>query len=82
MTVHSLLLPPAPLLLPQVPFVSVPHSEMSLMSLMTHGIHALPVLQVNARVSPDAVLFCLDSSSCTLVNHLLHVRGQVCPSDR
>jgi hypothetical protein len=35
----------------QVRFVSVAYSDMSLMQLMSHGLHALPVLQVNARVS-------------------------------
>eukprot|EP00878_Enallax_costatus_P020775 GHUV01021969.1.p1 GENE.GHUV01021969.1~~GHUV01021969.1.p1 ORF type:complete len:229 (+),score=25.60 GHUV01021969.1:224-910(+) len=35
----------------EIRFVSVSHHEMSLVSLMTHGIHALPVIQVNAHVS-------------------------------
>ncbi|WIA37277.1 hypothetical protein OEZ86_014218 [Tetradesmus obliquus] len=34
-----------------VRFVSVGYSDMSLMQLMSHGLHALPVLQVNARVN-------------------------------
>eukprot|EP00879_Flechtneria_rotunda_P028405 GHRR01030512.1.p1 GENE.GHRR01030512.1~~GHRR01030512.1.p1 ORF type:complete len:256 (+),score=106.28 GHRR01030512.1:255-1022(+) len=33
----------------QVFFVTVAYSDMSLMSLMSQGLHALPVLQVNAR---------------------------------
>jgi hypothetical protein len=34
----------------QVQFVMVAYSELSLMSLMSQGLHALPVLQVNAHV--------------------------------
>ncbi|KAF6254236.1 hypothetical protein COO60DRAFT_1703429 [Scenedesmus sp. NREL 46B-D3] len=33
----------------QVRFVTVAYSDMSLMQLMSQGLHALPVLQVNAR---------------------------------
>ena len=35
----------------QVQFVSVAYSELSLMALMSQGLHALPVLQVNAQVN-------------------------------
>lgn len=34
----------------QVQFVMAAYSELSLMSLMSQGLHALPVLQVNAHV--------------------------------
>jgi hypothetical protein len=34
----------------QVQFVTVAYSELSLMTLMSQGLHALPVLQVNANV--------------------------------
>jgi hypothetical protein len=37
---------------------------MSLMQLMSHGLHALPVLQVNARVSIDALLLLHVILSC------------------
>jgi hypothetical protein len=47
-------LPTAPLLPPrvQVSFVEVEYRDMSLMGLMTHGLHALPVLQVSHKVRP------------------------------
>jgi hypothetical protein len=35
----------------QVQFVLVELAGLSLMSVVTHGLHAMPVLQVNAGVS-------------------------------
>lgn len=35
----------------QVQFVIVAYSELSLMALISQGLHALPVLQVNTNVS-------------------------------
>lgn len=33
----------------QVPFVMIEYRNLSLMSLMSYGLHALPVLQVTAK---------------------------------
>jgi hypothetical protein len=57
----------------QMEFVMVSYAELSLMALMSQGLHALPVLQVNAQVSaqhrsraPHAAVVCV----CVCVSHL------------